>query len=199
MRRVGARAARVRSRVPADVTDPESVRAPLRRARGERSAASTCSSTTPAVSAPGVPLEELTLEQWRAVVDVNLTGAFLCTQQAFRLMKAQHAARRPHHQQRVDFRARAASALGALYRQQARHHGADEGHALDGRAFDIACGQIDIGNAATDDDRALRRRRAAGRTARSGSSRVLDVAPRRATPCSTWRACRSTPTCRSSR
>ena len=41
------------------------------------------------ISAPGVPLEDLTVEQWQAVVDVNLTGAFLCTQQAFRLMKAQ--------------------------------------------------------------------------------------------------------------
>ena len=57
------------------------------RARG--SGGWTCCSTTPASARPRVPIEELTVEQWKSVVDVNLTGAFLCTQQAFRLMKSQ--------------------------------------------------------------------------------------------------------------
>ena len=58
-------------------------------ARAPRTAASTCCSTTPACRAPAVPLEDVTFDQWRAVVDVNLTGVFLCTQEAFRIMKAQ--------------------------------------------------------------------------------------------------------------
>jgi NAD(P)-dependent dehydrogenase (short-subunit alcohol dehydrogenase family) len=69
--------------------------------------------------------------------------------------------------------------------------------ALDGRAFDIACGQIDIGNAATEMTARMSARRAAGRTANSPEP-TMDV-EHVATPWSTWRACRSTPMCRSSR
>ena len=86
------------------------------------SAGSICCSTMPASSAPGVPLDELTFEQWKAVVDVNLTGAFLCAQGAFRLMKSPGPARRPHHQQRLDLGPCAAAQLRALYRDQARDH-----------------------------------------------------------------------------
>ena len=67
-----------------------------------------------------------TYEQWKAVVDVNLTGVFLCTQEAFRIMKEPDAARRPHHQQRLDLGARAAAELGALHRHQARRHRPDQ-------------------------------------------------------------------------
>ena len=60
------------------------------------------------------------------------------------------AARRPHHQQRIDLGARAAAEFGALHGDQARHHRPDQIDSLDGAKYDIACGQIDIGNAATD-------------------------------------------------
>ena len=62
------------------------------------------------------------------VIDTNLTGAFLCTQQAFRLMKDQDAARRAHHQQRLDLGARAAREFRAVYGVEARHHGPDQVH-----------------------------------------------------------------------
>ena len=78
------------------------------------------------IGAPAVPLEDLTFEQWKAVVDVNLTGVFLCTQEAFRMMKAPDAARRPHHQQRLDLGPCAAAELGALHGDQARHHRPDQ-------------------------------------------------------------------------
>ena len=74
--------------VPTDVADPASVRA-LFDATRETFGRLDLLFNNAGVSAPGVPLEDVTVEQWRAVVDVNLTGAFLCTQQAFRLMKEQ--------------------------------------------------------------------------------------------------------------
>jgi NAD(P)-dependent dehydrogenase (short-subunit alcohol dehydrogenase family) len=102
------------------------------------------------IGAPAVPLEELTYEQWKAVVDVNLTGAFLCTQQAFRLMKAQ----KPHGGRIINngsVSSQTPRPCSAPY--TATKHaitGLTKSTALDGRPFDIACGQIDIGNAATD-------------------------------------------------
>ncbi|MEI9886170.1 MAG: SDR family oxidoreductase [Rhizomicrobium sp.] len=99
--------------------------------------------------APPVLLEDLTAAQWQAVVDVNLTGPFLCTQQAFRLMKAQ----RPHGGRIINngsISAHAPRPNSAPY--TATKHaitGLTKAAALDGRAFDIACGQIDIGNAET--------------------------------------------------
>jgi NAD(P)-dependent dehydrogenase (short-subunit alcohol dehydrogenase family) len=102
------------------------------------------------VGAPVVPLEELTVEQWTAVVETNLTGAFLCTQAAFRLMKRQ----RPRGGRIVN--------NGSLSAWVPRPHsapytatkhaitGLTRSTSLDGRAHDIACGQIDIGNAATE-------------------------------------------------
>ena len=108
-------------------TDPRVGQGAVREDQGERSGGSTCSSTTPASARPAVPLEDLTFEQWKAVVDINLTGVFLCTQEAFRIMKAPDAARRAHHQQRVDLGARAAAQLRALHRDQARDHRPDQG------------------------------------------------------------------------
>ena len=101
-------------------------------------------------NAPGVGIEELTVEQWQAVMDVNLTGPFLCTQQAFRLMKDQ----RPMGGRIINngsISAHAPRPNSAPY--TATKHGITgltKSTSLDGRKYDIACGQIDIGNAATD-------------------------------------------------
>ena len=101
-------------------------------------------------SAPAVPLDELTYAQWKAVVDVNLNGAFLCAQAAFGLMKRQ----RPQGGRIINngsISAHLPRPMSAPY--TATKHaitGLTKSIALDGRAHDIACGQIDIGNALTD-------------------------------------------------
>jgi NAD(P)-dependent dehydrogenase (short-subunit alcohol dehydrogenase family) len=99
--------------------------------------------------APPKPLEELTADEWRRVVDTNLTGAFLCTQGAFRMMKAQ-APRGGRIINNGSISAHAPRPNSAPY--TATKHaitGLTRSAALDGRPFDIACGQIDIGNAET--------------------------------------------------
>ncbi len=102
------------------------------------------------VGAPAVPLEDLTLGQWTAVVETNLTGVFLCTQEAFRLMKRQT----PRGGRIINNGSLSASVprpLSAPY--TATKHaitGLTRSTSLDGRSHDIACGQIDVGNAATD-------------------------------------------------
>jgi NAD(P)-dependent dehydrogenase (short-subunit alcohol dehydrogenase family) len=102
------------------------------------------------VGAPAIPMDDLTYEQWKAVVDANLTGAFLCAQGAMRLMKTQS----PQGGRIVNNGSISATAPrpnSAPY--TATKHaitGLTKSIALDGRAFDIACGQIDIGNALTD-------------------------------------------------
>jgi NAD(P)-dependent dehydrogenase (short-subunit alcohol dehydrogenase family) len=101
------------------------------------------------LNAPGVPLEDLPLDRWQAIVDVNLTACFLCTQHAFRIMKAQT----PMGGRIVNngsISARAPRPDSAPY--TATKHaitGLTKATALDGRKYDIACGQIDIGNAHT--------------------------------------------------
>jgi len=100
--------------------------------------------------APAIPFEELTFAQWKAVVDVNLTGAFLCAQGAVALMKRQNP-RGGRIINNGSISAHAPRPLSAPY--TATKHaitGLTKSIALDGRAFDIACGQIDIGNALTD-------------------------------------------------
>jgi NAD(P)-dependent dehydrogenase (short-subunit alcohol dehydrogenase family) len=102
------------------------------------------------ISAPGVPMEEITFEQWSAVVGANLTGAFLCTQAAFRIMKAQ-TPRGGRIINNGSISATTPRPNSAPY--TATKHaitGLTKSTALDGRNFDIACGQIDIGNAGTD-------------------------------------------------
>ncbi len=100
--------------------------------------------------APPVPIEELTYEQWKVVVDTNLSGAFLCTQEAVKLMKSQ----RPRGGRIINngsISAHAPRPNSAPY--TATKHaitGLTKSTSLDGRQFDIACGQIDIGNAATE-------------------------------------------------
>ena len=99
---------------------------------------------------PAVPLEDVTFEQWSGILAANLTGAFLCTQQAFRLMKAQ-APRGGRIINNGSISAQTPRPNSAPY--TATKHaitGLTKSTALDGRKYDIACGQIDIGNAATD-------------------------------------------------
>ena len=100
-------------------------------------------------NAPGVPFEELSYEQWQAVVDVNLTGMFLCAQAAFRMMKEQD----PHGGRIINNGSISAHAPrpGSAPYTSTKHGvtGLTKTLSLDGRAYDIACGQIDIGNAVT--------------------------------------------------
>jgi NAD(P)-dependent dehydrogenase (short-subunit alcohol dehydrogenase family) len=153
--------------VPTDVTDPGSVRAlfaATHRAFGRLDLLFNNAGT----GAPAVPLEDLTFEQWRRVVDVNLTGAFLCTQEAFRLMKAQDP-RGGRIINNGSISAHAPRPHSAPY--TATKHaitGLTKSTALDGRAHDIACGQIDIGNAATE----LTARMASGVLQPSGATAV---------------------------
>ena len=134
--------------VRADVTDPESVRRLFARTREQFGRLDVLFNNA-GINAPGVPLEDLTVEQWRAVVDVNLTGAFLCTQEAFRLMKQQQP-RGGRIINNGSLSAHVPRPNSAPY--TATKHaitGLTKSTALDGRRFDVACGQIDIGNAAT--------------------------------------------------
>jgi len=101
------------------------------------------------IGAPPVLLEELTYEQWKSVVDTNLTGAFLCTQEAFKLMKSQQP-RGGRIINNGSISAHVPRPDSAPY--TATKHaitGLTKSTALDGRKYDIACSQIDIGNAAT--------------------------------------------------
>jgi NAD(P)-dependent dehydrogenase (short-subunit alcohol dehydrogenase family) len=101
------------------------------------------------IGASNVPLEDLSFEEWQAVVDTNLTGAFLCTQEAFRIMKRQ-SPRGGRIINNGSISATAPRPHSAPY--TATKHavtGLTKSTALDGRAYDIACGQIDVGNAST--------------------------------------------------
>jgi len=135
--------------VPSDVSDPASVRALFDKTK-EAFGRLDLLFNNAGRGAPPVPLEDLSLEQWNAVVDVNLTGVFLCTQEAFRIMKSQ----RPMGGRIINngsISAHAPRPNSAPY--TATKHaitGLTKSTALDGRKYDIACGQIDIGNAETD-------------------------------------------------
>jgi NAD(P)-dependent dehydrogenase (short-subunit alcohol dehydrogenase family) len=135
--------------VPTDVADPGSVRA-LFDAVTNRFGRLDLLFNNAGVGAPGVPLEELTYEQWKAVVDINLTGAFLCVQNAFRIMKAQQP-RGGRIINNGSISAHAPRPNSAPY-TSTKHGitGLTKSASLDGRKYDIACGQIDIGNAHTE-------------------------------------------------
>jgi NAD(P)-dependent dehydrogenase (short-subunit alcohol dehydrogenase family) len=135
--------------VPTDVTDPESVRRLFERTKQAFGRLDVLFNNA-GISAPGVPLEDLTVEQWRKVVDTNLTGAFLCTQQAFAIMKAQ-TPRGGRIINNGSISAYVPRPRSAPY-TSTKHAitGLTRSTSLDGRQYDIACGQIDIGNAATD-------------------------------------------------
>jgi NAD(P)-dependent dehydrogenase (short-subunit alcohol dehydrogenase family) len=135
--------------VPTDVGDPGAVRA-LFAATRETFGRLDVLFNNAGVGAPPVPLEDLTFEQWSAVVGINLTGVFLCTQEAFKLMKSQQP-RGGRIINNGSISAHAPRPNSAPY--TATKHaitGLTKATSLDGRKYDIACGQIDIGNAATD-------------------------------------------------
>ena len=134
--------------VPTDVSDPEQIRTLFVRAK-ERFGRLDLLFNNAGIGAPAVPLEELPLETWRKVVDTNLTGMFLCTQEAIRIMKAQHP-RGGRIINNGSISAHAPRPRSAAY--TATKHavtGLTKSTSLDCRGYDIACGQIDIGNAAT--------------------------------------------------
>jgi len=135
--------------VPTDVGDPESVRSLFTRTK-EAFGRLDLLFNNAGIGAPPVPLEDLTYEQWKAVVDINLTGAFLCTQEAFRIMKDQ-TPRGGRIINNGSISAHVPRPFSSPY--TATKHaitGLTRSTSLDGRAYDIACGQIDIGNAATE-------------------------------------------------
>ena len=134
--------------VPTDVTEQASVRALFATARDTFGRVDVVFNNA-GMGAPKVPLEEISLNDWQQVVDTNLTGSFLCTQEAFKIMKAQRPAGGriinngsiSAHVPRPDSAPYAATKHAIT--------GLTKSTALDGRPFDITCGQIDIGNAAT--------------------------------------------------
>jgi NAD(P)-dependent dehydrogenase (short-subunit alcohol dehydrogenase family) len=135
--------------VPTDVTDPASVHALFTRTR-ETFGRLDVLFNNAGGGAPAVPFEDLAYSQWQAVIDANLTGTFLCMQQAFRIMKAQ-TPRGGRIINNGSISAHAPRPFSSAY--TASKHGVTgltKAGSLDGRAYDIAVGQIDIGNAATD-------------------------------------------------
>ncbi|HTP45653.1 MAG TPA: SDR family oxidoreductase [Casimicrobiaceae bacterium] len=135
--------------VSTDVSDPESVRALFARVRDGFGRLDLLFNNA-GVNAPGVSLEDLSVEQWRNVVDINLSGVFLCIQEAFKLMKTQDP-RGGRIINNGSISAHAPRPNSAPY--TATKHaitGLTKSASLDGRKYDIACGQIDIGNAATE-------------------------------------------------
>ena len=135
--------------VPTDVTDPPSVQALFARVK-ETFGRLDLLFNNAGTGAPPVLLEDLTLDQWTTVVNVNLTGSFLCTQEAFKIMKSQEPmGGRIINNASVS--AQSPRPNSAPY--TATKHaitGLTKSTSLDGRKYDIACGQIDIGNAATE-------------------------------------------------
>ena len=135
--------------VPTDVADPDSIRALFAKTK-EAFGRLDVLFNNAGTGAPPIPLEDLTYEQWKTVVDINLTGAFLCTQEAFKLMKAQD----PMGGRIINNGSISATTPrpnSAPY-TSTKHGmtGLTKSTSLDGRKYNIACGQIDIGNAATE-------------------------------------------------
>ncbi len=135
--------------VPCDVSDEASVRDLFARV-DETFGRLDLLFNNAGISAPAVPLEELTPELWRSVIDINLSGVFFCTQAAFRLMKRQ----RPRGGRIINngsLSAQRPRPMSAPY-TASKHalSGLTRSTSLDGRQWNIVCGQIDIGNAATD-------------------------------------------------
>ncbi|MEO8629901.1 MAG: SDR family oxidoreductase [Betaproteobacteria bacterium] len=135
--------------VSTDVSKPESVSALFAKAK-EKFGRLDVLFNNAGVGAPGVPLEELTFEQWKNVVDINLTGVFLCTQEAIKIMKSQD----PKGGRIINngsISAYAPRPNSAPY-TSTKHAvlGLTKSTAIDGRKHDIACSQIDIGNAHTE-------------------------------------------------
>ena len=163
--------------VPTDIRDPAAIAALFDRVK-ETYGRIDLLFNNAGTSTRGIPFEELTYEQWSDVVATNLTGSFLCAQHAFRIMKSQH----PQGGRIIN--------NGSVSAHVPRRHSAPYAstkHALtgltrslslDGRQYDIACGQIDIGNAATmrNEDTARGRLQATGRVEAEPRMDVRDVA-----------------------
>ena len=135
--------------VTCDVTDPAQVSALFARSQAAFGRLDVLFNNA-GVTAPSVPLEDLPLATWNAVIGTNLTGAFLCTQEAFRIMKAQT----PRGGRIINNGSISAHAprIRSVAYTASKHAmtGLTKSTSLDGREFDIACGQIDIGNAHTE-------------------------------------------------
>jgi NAD(P)-dependent dehydrogenase (short-subunit alcohol dehydrogenase family) len=134
--------------VPTDVTNPAAVRELFARTREVFGRLDVLFNNA-GVNVPAAPVDELPLEDWRIIIDTNLTGAFLCAQEAFRLMKAQQP-RGGRIINNGSLSAHVPRPHSAAY-SSAKHaiSGLTRSISLDGRAFNIACGQLDIGNADT--------------------------------------------------
>jgi NAD(P)-dependent dehydrogenase (short-subunit alcohol dehydrogenase family) len=134
--------------VPTDVADPASIRALFARTK-EAFGRLDVLFNNAGIGAPAVPLEDLSYEQWKAVVDTNLTGSFICTQEAFKIMKSQQ----PRGGRIINNGSISAHAPrpGSVAYTSTKHAitGLTKTTSLDGRKYDIACGQIDVGNAET--------------------------------------------------
>jgi len=153
--------------VPADVTDPGSVASLFEATRAAFGRLDLLFNNA-GTGAPAIPLEDLEVEQWRRVIDVNLGGAFFCTQAAFRLMKRQDP-RGGRIINNGSISSQTPRPDSAPY-TAAKHAitGLTKATALDGRKYDIACGQIDVGNADTE----MAARMKAGIPQASGETRV---------------------------
>jgi NAD(P)-dependent dehydrogenase (short-subunit alcohol dehydrogenase family) len=135
--------------VPADVSDPASVHTLFETTRAAFGRIDLLFNNA-GTNVPAIPIEDLSVEQWRQVIDINLTGVFLCTQEAVRFMKSQ-TPRGGRIINNGSISAHAPRPHSAPY-TASKHaiSGLTKSTALDGRKYDIACGQIDIGNALTD-------------------------------------------------
>ncbi|HKZ03841.1 MAG TPA: SDR family oxidoreductase [Methylomirabilota bacterium] len=134
--------------VPTDVMDPGSIRNLFARTK-EAFGRLDVLFNNAGIGAPAIPMEDLTLEQWKAVVDTNLTGCFICTQEAIKIMKDQ-TPRGGRIINNGSISAHAPRPNSVAY-TSTKHAitGLTKSTSLDGRKYDIACGQIDIGNALT--------------------------------------------------
>jgi NAD(P)-dependent dehydrogenase (short-subunit alcohol dehydrogenase family) len=134
--------------VPTDVMDPGSIRNLFARTK-EAFGRLDLLFNNAGIGAPAIPMEDLTLEQWKAVVDTNLTGCFICTQEAIKIMKDQ-TPRGGRIINNGSISAHAPRPNSVAY-TSTKHAitGLTKSTSLDGRKYDIACGQIDIGNALT--------------------------------------------------
>ena len=135
--------------VPTDVGDPESIRALFAKTKDTFGRLDLLFNNA-GIGAPPVPMEELPLEKWKAVVDTNLTGAFVCTQEAIKIMKSQQPrGGRIINNGSISAHAPRPNSVAYTATKHAMT-GLTKSTSLDGRKYDIACGQIDIGNAATE-------------------------------------------------
>jgi len=135
--------------VPADISDPASIKALFAKAKDHYGRLDVLFNNA-GIGAPAMPIEDLPLDKWQAVVATNLTGLFLCTQEAIKIMKAQNPrGGRIINNGSVSAHVPRRNSTPYVATKHALT-GLTKSLSLDGRHLDIACGQIDIGNAATE-------------------------------------------------